>query len=199
VKLIAGIDSGGTTFKCGVFTLKGKTFAKRRIPTSTPEETTAACLSFLESEVFSQGHLLLGLGIAALGYLDLSPISARYGTILNTPKPHWSHFALLEKFQAALRDVPVTIETDVNAALLAEMAFGAAQNVNSAAYITIGTGIGAGLFVNGGLGGRPSHPEFGHIRVKRRPDEPKFDGACPFHGDCLKGLGLSDSASKTIW
>jgi fructokinase len=196
VELIAGIDAGGTSFKCGMFTREGTVVAKRRIPTSTPKETVAACLSFLKDESLAKGHVLLGLGIAAFGPLDLSPTSSSYGAILNTPKKHWSHFPLLGKFQTALGEVPVTIETDVNAALLAELAFGTAQGAISAGYITVGTGIGAGIFVNGGLVGRPSHPEFGHISVKRRADEPNFAGVCPFHGDCLEGLASATALTQ---
>lgn len=195
MELVGGIDAGGTTFKCGLFTPEGIVLAQSRVPTSTPEKTIASCLTFFYEEVVASGHTLSGLGIAAFGPLDLAPASPSYGAILKTPKKHWSDFPLLKHFQDALDHVPVSIETDVNAALLAEMAFGAARGAKNAAYITIGTGIGAGIFINGELVGRPSHPEFGHISIKRRPDEPEFGGACPFHGDCLEGLA-SGSAVK---
>ena len=182
MELIAGIDAGGTTFKCGVFTVRGEILARRRIPTLAPEETIAACMSFLDEEARARGQTLAGLGIACFGPLDLSPSSASYGSILKTPKAGWSDYPILARFRTALGG-RVLIETDVNAALL-----GAAKGVESAAYITVGTGIGAGIFLNGGLVGRPSHPEFGHIRISRRPDDAGFAGVCPYHRDCLEGL-----------
>lgn len=187
MKLIAGIDAGGTTFKCGVFTMRGEILARRRIPTLAPEETVAACMSFLDEEARARGQTLAGLGIACFGPLDLSLSSASYGSILKTPKAGWSDYPILARFKSAFAG-QVLIETDVNAALLAEMANGAAKGVESAAYITVGTGVGAGIFLNGGLVGRPSHPEFGHIRISRRPDDTGFAGVCPYHRDCLEGL-----------
>lgn len=185
--LIAGIDAGGTTFKCGVFTAEGALLARRRVPTSTPDETVAACLAFLQEEAHTRGQAIARLGIACFGPLDLDPSSPSYGSILKTPKPGWTGYPVRTRFMDAFGG-PVQIETDVNAALLAEMALGAAKGVDSAAYITVGTGIGAGVFLNGGLVGRPFHPEFGHIRISRRADEPPFSGCCPYHGDCLEGL-----------
>ncbi len=187
MELIAGIDAGGTTFKCGVFTARGEILARRRIPTLAPEETVAACMAFLDLEARARGQALAGLGIACFGPLDLSQSSASYGSILKTPKAGWSDYPILARFRTAFGG-PVHIETDVNAALLAEMAIGAAKDVESAAYITVGTGVGAGIFLNGGLVGRPSHPEFGHIRISRRPDDAGFAGVCSYHRDCLEGL-----------
>ena len=94
--------------------------------------------------------------------------------------------------------LPFHLDTDVNAALAAEMAWGAAQNATSAAYMTIGTGVGVGLFLNGAIVARPSHPEFGHIRVARHTRDLDFDGGCAIHGDCLEGLA-SANAMHARW
>lgn len=187
MELIAGIDAGGTTFKCGVFTANGEVLAKRRIPTMAPEDTVAACTSFLQEESRARGRTITRLGIACFGPLDLCRSSPSYGSILRTPKQDWSGYPVLARFMNAF-GCPTQIESDVNAALLAEMSLGAAKGLRSAAYITVGTGIGAGVFLNGGLVGQPAHPEFGHIRIGRRPGEPPFSGNCPYHGDCLEGL-----------
>lgn len=84
--------------------------------------------------------------------------------------------------------VPVRLDTDVNGALRAEMAYGAAKHVDSAAYVTIGTGIGAGVFANNQLLAHPHHPEFGHIPVNRHPLDLSFNSVCSYHEDCLEGL-----------
>ncbi len=193
--LIAGIDAGGTTFKCGLASLDGTLLAETRIATTGPAPTLVSCVDFFRSELTSRGAILGALGIAAFGPLDVDPASKTYGTILKTPKPGWSGTDLRRSFVAAL-NVPVALDTDVNAALAAEMKWGAAQSVSSAAYVTIGTGIGAGIFAAGQFIGKPRHPEFGHIRVKRHHNDTDFPGICPLHGDCLEGLASAPALTQ---
>ena len=181
----AGIDAGGTTFKCGVTDQTGRLVASRRVPVTDPPTTLLQCLRFFEE--VRGAHPFECFGIASFGPLDNDPTSPNYGTILETPKPGWTGTNLRQFFRDGL-NLDVVVDTDVNGALLAEMNRGAAQNCQTAAYITIGTGIGAGIWVNGHLAGRPSHPEFGHIPVQRHPDDMAFPGTCPFHGDCLEGV-----------
>ncbi len=193
--LHGGIDAGGTTFKCGVADAQGKLLATYRVPVSDPASTIAQCADFFHAQAGL--GTLQSFGIASFGPLDVDPHSPHYGTILHTPKPGWAHTPLRAQFEAALK-LSVAIDTDVNGALLAEMESGAARGAASAAYMTIGTGIGAGLYVNGALAGRPFHPEFGHIPLRRHADDARFDGTCPFHGDCLEGLA-SVTAVRARW
>ncbi len=62
------------------------------------------------------------------------------------------------------------------------------EKINSLVYYTIGTGVGAGAIINGNFVGDIGHPEMGHVRLKRHPDDLNFKGICPYHGDCLEGL-----------
>lgn len=195
VAIFGGIDGGGTTFKCGIGNSDGQLIDTHRVPTTTPYETLAACASYFRSIAGPDG--LKGLGIASFGPVDIDPRSAGYGTILTTPKPGWSGTDLRAVFRDSL-SVDAVVDTDVNGALLAEMRHGAAKGARSAAYITVGTGIGAGLFVNGALAGGPTHPEFGHIPLHRHPGDHDFGGVCPFHGDCLEGLA-SVTAMRARW
>lgn len=185
--LIAGIDAGGTSFKLGVADRAGRLLAKAKIPTTGPAETIAEAVTALKAMATAQGGQLSALGVAAFGPVDVDAGSPRYGTILTTPKPGWSDFPLRRALAEGL-GCAVSVDTDVNGALAAEMASGAATDARSAAYITVGTGIGAGIFAGGGFVGRPSHPEFGHIPIRRHPLDTGFAGVCPFHGDCLEGM-----------
>lgn len=193
--LHGGIDAGGTTFKCGVTDAGGELLKTRRIPVSTPEETLQGCADFF-NEVKKIGSLA-SFGIASFGPIDVDRASPEYGTILKTPKPGWSGTNLKSYFTEKLT-LDLIVDTDVNGALLAEMSRGAARGAKSAAYITVGTGIGAGLFTNDDFAGKPAHPEFGHIPLRRHAEDLAFDGVCPFHGDCLEGLA-SASAIRARW
>lgn len=186
-KLIGAIDAGGTTFKCAIANQCGEIVERSRVPTTQPEETIAACVDFFRKGGEKHNSRISQMGIASFGPLDIDPASPHYGTIMQTPKPGWSETAVKRAFEIAL-GVPVSIQTDVNAALAAEMKDGAARGSSSAGYVTVGTGIGAGIFANGRLLGEPSHPEFGHIYVKRHHLDHDFEGLCPFHGECLEGL-----------
>ncbi len=170
---VGGIDAGGTTFKCGLAQVGDDVdvdwVARRRVTTSGPLETVHGCAEFFRralSELGATTKDMTGLGLACFGPLNLDPESDGYGSLLGTPKPGWSDFPIRQAFIDAL-GLPVRIDTDVNAALLAEMSGGAATGATNAAYLTVGTGIGAGLASNGLIIGRPRHPEFGHIPVAR--------------------------------
>jgi fructokinase len=183
--LVGGVDGGGTTFKCCISTSEGEILRSERFVTARPDDTMDACADFF-ARCADSGQPAEAIGIACFGPLDIDSQSANYGSILNTPKPGWSGYGVRD--QLALRTgLAVSVDTDVNGALAAEMAWGAARGARSAVYVTVGTGIGAGIFANGDFLGRPTHPEFGHIRVTRHRDD-IYAGSCSFHGDCLEGL-----------
>ncbi|MBB5353445.1 fructokinase [Haloferula luteola] len=127
----------------------------------------------------------------------MNPGHADYGRLLATPKPGWSGFSIAGFLSEAFPAARVIMETDVNAAALAESRIGAAAGLDDVVYITIGTGIGAGLLSGGRLVHDALHPEFGHFKVPRAPSD-DFAGLCPFHGDCLEGLA-SGPAIATRW
>ena len=89
-------------------------------------------------------------------------------------------------------------ESDVNGAALAEAAWQLDRPINHVAYVTVGTGIGVGVVQNRTIANGLSHPEIGHIRVKKHATDHAFPGVCPFHGDCLEGLA-SGPAIHSRW
>jgi fructokinase len=183
--LLGAIEAGGTKFVCAAST-RGEIIAQTRIATSGPEATLAAARQFFEGMTAEHGELS-ALGIAAFGPLDLRNTSPTYGRLLGTPKHGWAGTDLVAPF-ASRFGCRVEIDTDVNAAALAETLHGAARGCRTAVYVTVGTGIGGGAVVDGRtLRGSP-HPEMGHIRVIRHERDATFAGVCPFHGDCLEGV-----------
>lgn len=176
------VEAGGTKFVLGIASGKDDVHETLRIPTTTPEETIGAMVDWLSAR-----GPLAAVGVASFGPIDLDPTSARYGHITETPKPHWSGTDLVGPLKAGLK-CAVGVDTDVNAAALAEYLWGAAQGHRTSLYFTIGTGVGGGAVIDGRTLRGLSHPEMGHIRLSRHPNDLGFAGACPFHGDCLEGL-----------
>lgn len=182
--LVAGVELGGTK---GIAVLgRGREIvAQRQVPTRSPAETLAALRASL-AELQDEHGGANALGIASFGPVRVDPAAADYGCMLSTPKPGWAGAKVLEELAGAVAG-PVLLDTDVNGAALAEEQWGASTGCRSHAYITIGTGIGAGLVADGRPIHGTLHPEFGHIRVRRQAGD-SFPGSCPFHGDCLEGL-----------
>lgn len=186
--LYGAIEAGGTKFVCeaGYGPLEIPQVFREVIPTTTPASTLAAVVGFFERVRKTEGEFA-GIGVGAFGPLDIDPRSATWGSILDTPKPGWSGVSLVAPLVGRFR-CPVAVDTDVNAAALAEMRFGAAVDVDSLVYVTVGTGIGGGVVIGGRTLSGMLHPEMGHIRVRRDARDETFPGVCPFHGDCLEGL-----------
>jgi fructokinase len=185
--MIAGIELGGTKTVVATGTASGIVHEEWRFPTTGPEETLGRFIDWLRER-----GTPTAIGVGAFGPLGVNPGRENYGRLLATPKPGWSGFSIIEALAAAFPQARVVIETDVNAAALAEARLGAAKGLDDVVYITIGTGIGAGILSGGRLIHGALHPEVGHIKVARMAGD-DFAGVCPFHGDCLEGLASGPS------
>ncbi len=194
--LLGGIEAGGTKFVLGIGTGPDDLRATTTLPTTLPDETLQAVLDWFAAHAPIHGPLA-AIGITSFGPLDLDVASATYGQITATPKPGWSNTDMVSPIAKGC-GVPVGLDTDVNGAALAEYLWGAAQNASIAVYFTAGTGIGGGAVINGQTLRSASHPEMGHIAVRRHPSDHSFAGICPFHGDCLEGMA-SGPAIKARW
>lgn len=180
--MLGGIEAGGTKFVLGTAAVPGRPERRHSIPTTTPEETLAAAAEWLRA----QGPVE-ALGIASFGPVEIDRSSPGWGHILETPKPGWARCDLAGYFAREL-GVPVGLNTDVNGAALGEARFGAGQGASGIAYVTVGTGIGGGLSVDGRTLGGAGHPEMGHVLLKRPNGDDGWPGICPYHGDCMEGL-----------
>lgn len=192
--MLLGIETGGTKVVCAAATSPLDMIDVQTVATTTPEETLRAITDVITDQV--RHGPVDAVGIGAFGPLDLDPSSPSYGTIGATPKPGWRGTRLLDAVRAAT-DAPTALDTDVAAAALAEQRWGAGAGLSNVAYVTVGTGIGVGALVDGRLLHGTSHPEIGHLTVRRHSDD-RFPGACRLHGDCLEGLG-SGPAIAARW
>ncbi len=183
--LYGGIEAGGTKFVCAVGSGPDNIRAETRFSTTTPEETIGRTVEFFRQHANEMS--LAAAGIAAFGPVDPDPRSAAFGYITTTPKEGWQNTDLGGAVARAL-NVPVGFDTDVNGAALGEWRWGAAQELDTFIYLTIGTGIGGGGLVNGSLMHGLVHPEMGHIRIPHDLEADPYPGRCPYHGDCLEGL-----------
>jgi fructokinase len=194
--LLGGVELGGTKCVCLIGTAPDDVRAQLSIPTGADPQATLERIERTLRDWQNAHGAIAALGIASFGPLDLAPQSASYGFITSTTKPGWCHTDVAGRLARAF-NVPVGFNTDVNGAALAEGRWGAAQGLRDFAYITVGTGIGVGLVVDG----RPifgfSHTELGHIRVARHPGD-DWPGACAFHGDCLEGLASGTAIAQRV-
>lgn len=189
--LYGGIEAGGTKFVCAVGSGPEDLQAEERFPTTTPEETIARAIGFFRA----QRSALLAVGIASFGPVDPNSASPTFGHITTTPKPGWAHTDIVGAVRRAL-GVPVGFDTDVNGAALGEHRWGAAQELDTFIYLTVGTGIGGGGMVNGRLIHGLMHPEMGHVRIPHDLAQDPFPGTCPYHGDCLEGLAAGPAIEQ---
>jgi fructokinase len=187
--LYGAIEAGGTKFLVAVGNDPTHPLDVRRIPTSNdPQETMAAVTAY-----FEQHAPLDSLAVASFG-----PVDFARRAIGKTPKLAWQDFTIVDTLTEAL-NVPVVLETDVNAAAIGESLYGAGRGVGTFVYITVGTGIGGGAVIDGKTLHGLMHPEMGHLPLRRHPEEPAdFRGTCPFHGECLEGMA-SGPAMRARW
>lgn len=188
---LGAIEAGGTKMICALGREDGSVLESVSIPTTEPARCMPQILEFF------QGRGIDALGVGCFGLLDLDRNSQTYGYITTTPKLRWRNYPLMRCLQDAL-GVPVGIDTDVNAAALAEATWGCSRGLGCSIYITVGTGIGVGIIVDGKPHHGMIHPECGHIPVNRRSDDPMVRGVCPYHGSCLEGLACGP-AIESRW
>lgn len=194
MKLFGGIESGGTKFVCMVGADPNHLLKEERFPTTTPDETIHRVNEFFQP--FVKSGELASVGIASFGPLDLHPDSPTYGYITTTPKAGWYQTNLYGEIQQRLQ-VPLAFDTDVNAAAFGEQYWTSdGQSLDPFIYVTVGTGIGVGVIINGAPLHGLIHAEAGHIALPHDWQRDPFPGVCPYHGDCLEGLASGFSMSQ---
>ena len=164
-----GIDLGGTTAKVGLFTTAGELLEKWEVPTDTSH---------------SGKHILANLAAAVRGKMEEKSLSAQQveGVGVGVPGPvldsrivpivcanlgGWGNRNVAEDLSALLDGLPVLVGNDANVAALGEIWMGAARGCRNAVMVTLGTGVGGGVIVNGKVidGVHGAGGEIGHITV----------------------------------
>jgi fructokinase len=191
-QLFGGIEAGGTKFVCAVGTSPDTIISKTEIATTSPQETLENVIAF-----FKEQPKVQAIGIASFGPLDLDKQSSTYGYIKMTPKEGWRDVDLVGTISRGL-NVPIALETDVNGAALAEQLYGAGKNLESIAYMTVGTGIGVGCITDSKILRGLTHTEMGHMLIPHSAQDTNPMSTCPYHSNCLEGLA-SGTALKKRW
>jgi fructokinase len=188
--LLGAIEAGGSKVVCGI----GASVEALCDPANScvvktqpdPERTWEAIRAFFASRPRPDA-----LGVGSFGPLDLEAKA-----IAGTPKLGWQGFSWALRCQE-LTAGPLVLDTDVNAAALGEWRYGALVGAKCALYVTVGTGVGGGLVLDGKILEGRRHPEMGHILLPRHPSD-GFEGACEHHRTCLEGLA-SGEAIRQRW
>lgn len=187
---IGAIEAGGTKFILGIGNEHANILDRVSIPTTTPKETMKKVIHYFKDKSID------AIGLSCFGPIDTQKSSLTYGSITTTPKTQWKNYNIV-KLIKKYYNVPIGFDTDVNGAALGELLWGAAVNLKSIVYITVGTGIGAGVIIERKSGFGIFHPEVGHIMIKRHEDD-EYVGNCPYHKDCLEGMA-SGTAIAERW
>jgi fructokinase len=184
------VETGGTKIVWRIEDAAGSVLDEGRFATGRPEDAVEALVGA------AGGREVAALGVASFGPVVVDPASVDYGMMLPTPKPGWARFNLSRAVADRL-GAPYAVDTDVNAAAMAEAALGAGRGARAVAYVTVGTGIGGGLSVGGQTLKGALHPEIGHMFVRRVEGD---DGvsACPFHADCAEGLAAGPGVQARL-
>ncbi|MDF2907883.1 MAG: Fructokinase [Herbinix sp.] len=186
--LYGALEAGGTKMVLAIGNEKGEILEQLALPTETPEITMINIVDYFKKKQIE------ALGIGSFGPIDLDKKSKTYGCITSTPKLAWVNFNIVKHLKEALQ-IPIGFDTDVNASVLGEATWGIMKGLDSGIYITIGTGIGVGVYMNGSLLHGMLHPEAGHVLLSKHADD-TFEGICPYHPNCFEGLASGPAIEK---
>jgi glucokinase len=191
--MIAAVDIGGTKVAVGAVDSHGKVLSSQESPTGYDCEYTRgldAIVSMLEHVARNTGVELSGVGIGSTGPVD--PFTGDFGELDFLPK--WRGKSLVKDL-ARIFNVTVALENDADAGALGEAGWGAGKDKSRLIYITVGTGIGGGIILDGKLyrGVEGAHPEVGHQVID--PSGPLC--SCGFRG-CWESLAAGPAMATRL-
>lgn len=157
-----GIDIGGTKIAGGVVSADGSILDRIRVDTPADTRALADAVSDMVRH-FRDAHEVTAVGVAAAGFLDRTRTVMRHAANID-----WVDHPLRSELEGRM-GVAVTLENDANAAGWAEYRFGAGRGMANMVMLTLGTGVGGAVIIDGQLliGGRGAAGELGHVRFER--------------------------------
>lgn len=187
--LYGAIELGGTKIVLAVGHSDGQILRRTTVPTAHPDQVMPEILGFFRD----CGDTIVQVGVGAFGPIVIDPAASDYGKLLRTNKPGWSDFDLVGTLERGMQ-VPVSLVTDVGAAAIAEAKLGALRDAPLGVYLTVGTGIGGAIVLDGRVLPAMLHPEMGHIALQRAAED-EVPSHCQFHASCAEGLAAGPAIS----
>jgi glucokinase len=189
-ELVIGVDLGGTKILAGVVDRKGVIGATREV--ATPTDTQESVLHAIESVIAE----IMQSGVAAIGFGVPMNLDRRTGQGLRATNLPLENVDLAQRFRDRFR-VAVGVENDGNAAALAEWRLGAGRGTSNLVMLTLGTGVGGGIILDGRL--YRGWAELGHVVVLA--DGPPCQGNCHGHGhlEAVASGEAATRAARSLW
>lgn len=168
MKYRIGIDLGGTNIKAGLVDQDNKIIAASNTPTNTdrPWQEIVRSMAELAARIVQEGGAsieeCIGIGIGSPGTVD-----SENGVVLYSNNFGWSDIPLKDELKKYFT-LPICISNDANCAVLGETKAGAAKGQKNVILLTLGTGVGGGIIINGEVfeGGAPGGAELGHMTLE---------------------------------
>ena len=180
--MIGGIELGGTKCIVAVANNPQEIVEKKVIFTRDPKSTFSDIFSFFKD------FKINSLGVGTFGPLVLDDKSNDYGLLVAESKKGWKSVNIVKELSVINRNI--FFDTDVNAAALGEYTYGSGKLCKTLVYVTVGTGIGVGVLLDGKPHVGNFHLEIGHMFI---PNSDNFKGICEIHGNCWEGLASGPS------
>jgi len=191
---VLALDIGGTKLAAGIVDSGGNILARAEVPTLATEGVERVLDRIIRlAKVVLSAPGISGRGIQRIGIGCAGPVDRQAGLVLNPPNlPGWIRVPLVDYLEKALGH-PAVLENDANAAALGEFRYGAGKGANSLVYLTVSTGIGGGIILDGKLwhGLKDGAGEVGHMTLV--PDGPVC--GCGNRG-CLEALASGPSIAR---
>jgi fructokinase len=189
--VFGAIETGGTKILARLFDDAGTTLAHGRWDTRDGQGAVADLMPFL-----GKHGAPAALGMAAFGPIAIDPASPDYGQMQPTTKPGWTGVNVAKQL-ADHFGCPIAVDSDVNAAALGEAHLGAGRGYDPVCYVTVGTGIGGGLYRAGQTYRGVTHPEVGHVLLQRLADD-AVESVCGYHAHCAEGLASGPAVRRRL-
>ena len=191
---VLAIDIGGTKVAAGIVDTEGRILARGEVPTFAAEglEPVLGRIAGLGRDLLSRPEVA-DVSIHRVGVGCAGPVDLKAGIVFNPPNlPGWTRVPLMDRLRHEL-DLPVVLENDANAAALGEFRYGAGRGARSIVYMTVSTGIGGGIILEGKIwhGLKDAAGEIGHMTVC--PDGPLC--GCGNRG-CLEAMSSGTSIAR---